>query len=68
MIVNKLRGKVPLVALKCGENGCILISEKKTVKVPSVRVKCVDPTGAGDAFTAALIYDLARELPIEDTG
>lgn len=66
--VNKLRGKVPLTALKCGENGCILIAEKHIVKVPSVKVECVDPTGAGDAFTAALIYGLARGLPLESTG
>jgi sugar/nucleoside kinase (ribokinase family) len=67
-IVNKLKGKVPLTTLKCGENGCILISENNTVKVPGVKVRCMDPTGAGDAFTAALIYGLTHELPLEATG
>lgn len=67
-VVNKLKSKVPLTALKCGENGCILINEKNTIKVPVFKTKCVDPTGAGDAFTAALIYGLAHELPLEATG
>jgi len=67
-IIRKLRDKVPLTALKCGHNGCILISGKETVKVSGLNVKCLDPTGAGDAFTAALIYGLARGLPLESTS
>lgn len=62
--------KVPLVALKCGEKGCILIDNNKKIiiKVPGIKVECIDPTGAGDAFTAALIYGLAHGLPLKDTG
>lgn len=66
--VNNLRDKVSLTALKCGENGCILISEKNIVKVPGFKVRCLDPTGAGDAFVAALIYSLTRGLPLNATG
>jgi sugar/nucleoside kinase (ribokinase family) len=66
--INKLRCIVPLTALKCGRNGSILVTEKKIIKIPSVKVKCLDPTGAGDAFTAALIYGLSHELSLEATG
>ena len=67
-IVNILREKVPLTALKCGKDGAILISKENTVRVPSYNVKCLDPTGAGDAFTAALIYGLTRRMPLESIG
>ncbi len=67
-IIGQLRDKVPLTALKCGEKGAILISRKDVVKVPRFEVEVLDPTGAGDAFTAALIYGLAYELPLEFTG
>lgn len=67
-VINKLRGKIPLTALKLGEGGCILVTDERILKVQSANVKCLDPTGAGDAFAAALIYGLTHELPLEATG
>lgn len=67
-MVSQLRGKVPLTALKCGAHGCILFDAENTVKIPSLKVPALDPTGAGDAFTAALIYGLTHGLPLESTG
>ncbi len=45
-----------------------MISKEKVVRVPGYQVKCVDPTGAGDAFTAGLIYGLSRGLPLKSVG
>ncbi len=67
-IISRLRDKVPLTALKCGVHGCILSTAENIVKVPSLKVRALDPTGAGDAFTAALIYGLTHKLSLESTG
>jgi sugar/nucleoside kinase (ribokinase family) len=67
-VARKLRKKVPLTVIKCGEKGAIFVSEDKTLKVPSSPVHCLDTTGAGDAFTAALIYGLVHEQNIEIVG
>jgi fructokinase len=47
------------VVLTDGERGCWFSSGSPATFVPAFRVEAVEPTGAGDAFTAAII---AREL------
>jgi sugar/nucleoside kinase (ribokinase family) len=67
-VVGELRERVPLSFLKCDQAGSVLISKNEVVKLPACHVKCVDPTGAGDAFTAAAIYGLSHKLPLESIG
>lgn len=67
-IISALKIRAPLTAMKCGKDGCILISKKRVVRVPSFNVKCVDSTGAGDAFAAGLIYGMVKGLPLFSTG
>ena len=47
------------VVLTDGERGCWFSSGSPPTFVPAFRVEAVEPTGAGDAFTAAIV---AREL------
>ena len=63
----KLKSAAPLVVLKCGKSGCMLISDKRIVKVPGFKTNCLDPTGAGDAFASAMIYGLTHKLELEAT-
>jgi fructokinase len=67
-IIGKLRERVPLTLLKCDKAGSVLISKAEVVKVPVNRGKCMDPTGAGDAFTAGAIYGLCRKMPLKSIG
>ncbi len=46
-------------AITLGKEGTMLGLNKKTVIVPSIPVKPVDTTGAGDAFVGALLYQLS---------
>jgi ribokinase len=47
---------VQLAAIKLGEKGCYVAGGKEKHFIPSFRVNAVDTTGAGDSFTAGLIY------------
>ena len=47
-----------LVVVTRGELGCLAVTAAGTVTVPARPVRVVDPVGAGDAFTAALLAGL----------
>jgi len=64
-IIEALKERIPLTALKCDQNGCVLVTREVVLRVPSYTVRCVDPTGAGDAFTAGMIYGLSQGLPLK---
>ncbi|KAF0111980.1 MAG: ribokinase [Chloroflexi bacterium] len=59
---------VKIVGLKQGKNGCQLTTREKQVHIPGFKVKTVDTTGAGDAFTAAMIFGLSQKWSLETTG
>jgi fructokinase len=55
-----------LAALTCGAKGALLIAGDEESTCPAVPAKVVDTVGAGDAFTATLVPDLLRELPLAE--
>jgi sugar/nucleoside kinase (ribokinase family) len=67
-LVRKLQERVPLTLLKCDKNGSVLITKDEIVRIHASHIKCVDPTGAGDAFIAGALYGLSRRLPMKSIG
>ena len=57
---------VKTVVLKLGSDGSMLVTRKGSKHFPACKVEAVDPTAAGDAFTAALTVQVAMGAPIED--
>lgn len=53
-----LAGRPALVAITRGELGCVALTAAGAVTVPARPVRVVDPVGAGDAFSAALLAGL----------
>ena len=45
-------------AITLGKEGTMLVHKKNKITVPSIAVKPVDTTGAGDAFVGAVLYQL----------
>jgi len=56
---------VQTVVLKLGSDGSMLVTAKKSKHFPPCKVDPVDPTAAGDAFTAALTVELAAGRDLE---
>lgn len=47
-------------AITIGKEGTMLGYKGKTVLVPSIEIKPIDTTGAGDAFVGAVLYQLSE--------
>jgi fructokinase len=60
------RYELRLGALTCGAEGALLIAGEEESSCPAVPAKVVDTVGAGDAFTATLVADSLRGLPLDE--
>lgn len=49
-----------------GEKGTVYANEARKVHQPSIRVKAVDTTGAGDIFHGAFAYAIAKGKSVKD--
>jgi len=62
----RLAAQVPVVAFTHAEEGCEVLHRGRVARVGVFRTVEVDPTGAGDVFSAAFFLALARgEDPVE---
>jgi pseudouridine kinase len=55
----------PVVTL--AEFGVIYAASDTSGHVPAVRTRIVDPTGAGDALTATIIFGMVNEIPLDES-
>ncbi|HIP63089.1 MAG TPA: carbohydrate kinase family protein [Candidatus Nanopusillus sp.] len=56
---------VDILVITLGERGSKAITRDREYYQPAFRVKVVDTTGAGDAFSAGFIYGLMKDLPLD---
>ncbi|KXA90754.1 hypothetical protein AKJ57_03890 [candidate division MSBL1 archaeon SCGC-AAA259A05] len=56
------------VAIKKGDDGCELYRGDEALQIPPYDVKEVDPTGAGDAFSAGMVVGLLEDMELERLG
>jgi sugar/nucleoside kinase (ribokinase family) len=57
-----------ILVLKRGPSGCSIWRNGKRLDVPGFVVEEIDPTGAGDCFSAAFIAGLESGWPLEQVG
>lgn len=57
---------VEVVIITLAEFGVCYATSETSGHVPAIRTSIIDPTGAGDALTATVIFSLLNEIPIDD--
>lgn len=61
--------KTEILVTTLGEKGSVIKTGKLVYRIPPAKPKNTsDPTGAGDAYRAGLIYGLLRGWPLEKVG
>jgi ribokinase len=55
---------VSLAAVKLGSEGCLLANARERLAFPPFPVEVVDTTGAGDAFSAGIVYACLHQLSL----
>ena len=63
---NLLAQGVRTVVLKLGSDGAMLVTPQGAEHFPAYKIKAVDPTAAGDAFTAAFTVEYAAGATIKE--
>jgi len=63
-----LKEGVSIVAVKLGEQGCYVTDGKEAHLIEPFKVKVVDTTGAGDAFSAGFLYGLVKGKDLYECG
>ncbi len=58
---------VELVVISLAEFGVVYATSETSGHIPAVQTRILDPTGAGDALTATLIFGLLNEIPIDES-
>jgi pseudouridine kinase len=57
---------VSIAIITLGQAGLVYATPEASGYVPSIEGEIVDPTGAGDALTAAVIYALLNDIPVDE--
>lgn len=57
---------VDVVIITLAEQGLCYASSETNGHIPAIQTEISDPTGAGDALTAAVLFALLNEMPLDD--
>jgi len=57
---------VAIVIITLGEHGLCYATSEISGYIPTIRTEIIDPTGAGDALSATVIFALLNDIPLDD--
>lgn len=59
---------VEAIAVTLGEEGCMVANKAESHHVPANKIRVVDTTGAGDAFTTGFLYGYLTKKSLKECG
>jgi pseudouridine kinase len=59
-------GGTSVVIITLAQFGVVYATSETSGHVPAARTLIIDPTGAGDALTATMVFSLLNDIPIDD--
>ncbi|MGD9605611.1 MAG: ribokinase [Bacilli bacterium] len=65
-VVSLLKKLQKTIIVTMGNKGAYIIDHNEEELIPAPIVKCIDSTGAGDAFNAALVDQLTKQIPLKE--
>jgi pseudouridine kinase len=57
---------VQIAIITLGQDGLVYATSDASGYVPAIKLEVVDSTGAGDALTAAVVYALLNDIPVDE--
>jgi sugar/nucleoside kinase (ribokinase family) len=65
--LHRLAGLLPVVVVTCGADGALAVDSGtgEVIDIPGVPLAALDPTGAGDVFTAGFVLGSLRGWPLD---
>ena len=58
---------VQIAIVSLAESGVCYATEKTSGYIPAIRTKIIDPIGVGDALSAASIFGLLNQMPLDES-
>jgi pseudouridine kinase len=58
---------IDIVIITLAEFGVCYATSETSGYIPAIRTEIIDPTGAGDALTAMVIFALLNDIPLDDS-
>lgn len=63
-----LKSGISMAAIKLGDQGSYISTQNERYHFPAIKVSTIDTTGAGDAFSAGIIYGFLNNYDLQTTG
>lgn len=63
---NLVSRGVDIVLISLAEFGVVYATPQTSGRIPAIQTPIIDPTGAGDAMTAAVLFGLVNEMDLDE--